>query len=216
MSRTRSLSTSSLPGNIMASWSIHSYPASQVEDTVEDSPSNTPYPSTKELTYKGMTRDMLSLGIQTSDTATLTHDFVPPSSQYTGPFVPVDARIAQNIQLPSSTDQQTSTLPMGDPPYTQLPTSDFVAGADRALNSPISPLFTPLSGFNVPSLDTVTCNSNWIAILQDLYSPEPSSTDLNPNVFLDYPVSPPKPHVDIQTYRRCVACSILDLNPHNT
>ena len=50
MPRSRSHSTSSLPGNIMASWSVHSYSAPRVENEVKDLLSDIPY-STRPTQY---------------------------------------------------------------------------------------------------------------------------------------------------------------------
>ena len=118
MPRSRSQSTSSLPGNLMASWSIQSYPASRVEDAVEDLPSETHYPTAVQLAHEQSTEEM-------------TPPPVSSSFQSIQPPVFVDATIKQDIWFSSFAPlQHSSTLPpsfMDHLPPAQLPPSDFIS-----------------------------------------------------------------------------------------
>ena len=122
MPRSRSHSTSSLPGNLMASWSIQSYPASRVEDAVEDLPPETHYSTTLQLIHERPTEEMAP-------------PTVSPSSQSIQPPVLVDATITEDVWLPSFASLQHSlTLPTIPPPAfmehlppAQFPPPDFIS-----------------------------------------------------------------------------------------
>ena len=137
MPRSRSHSTSSLPGNLMASWSIHSYPASCVQNTIEDSPSEIEYPTTGQPTspiHAQPTDEMMPPGIQASNASDFMLDpvFLP---QHT--ILPMlgDTSVTQHIQIPSFADLQHSlTIPvmppppsMGHLPSAQMPLSGFIS-----------------------------------------------------------------------------------------
>ena len=126
MPRSRSHSTSSLPGNLMDSWSIHSYPAPRVEATVEDSFPNTLYSSGEQKTHEQPNEEII---------LPVGPGSMQLSPQYTIPPVLVDTAVTQDNHLPSFADLQRSlmipTMPpptyMNHLPPTQLPSSGPVA-----------------------------------------------------------------------------------------
>ena len=141
MPRSRSHSTSSLPGNLMASWSIHSYPASRVEDAVEDLPSETHYSTAVQLAHEQPTEEM-------------TPPSVSPSFQSILPPVFVNTTTTQDVWLPSFASLQHSlTLPTIPPPSfmehlppAQFPPPDFISEINHGFeHSQHTPLYNSTS-----------------------------------------------------------------------
>ena len=116
MPRSRSHSTSSLPGNLMASWSIHSYPAPRVEATVEDSFPDTLYSGVEQTTHEQPNEDIIPPAEPASHTMKLMPGSMQLSPQYTISSVMVDATLTQDIRLPSFADLQHSLMIPTMPP----------------------------------------------------------------------------------------------------
>ena len=135
MPRSRSHSTSSLPGNLIASWSIHSYPAPRVEATVEDSLLDTLQSGVEQMAYEQPNEEIIPPVGPAFDTMELMPRSMQLSPPYTIPPVLVDTAFTQDIQLPSFADLQNSLLiPIMPPPSymnhfapTQLPSYGLVS-----------------------------------------------------------------------------------------
>ena len=120
MPRSRSHSTSSLPGNLMGSWTIHSYSASCAESVVGDPPFEAPYPTigqSNTSTHAQPIQEMAPPGIEASNTMECMHNPVLPPLRSLTPFAFVDPSITQHVQLPSLAGPQHSfTTPAVPPP----------------------------------------------------------------------------------------------------
>ena len=151
MPRSRSQSTSSLPGNLMASWSIQSYPASRVENVVEDLPSEIPYLTVRQTMSEQPTEEVAPLGIPVSNALEFMPDPAMPSLHYI-PRVLVDGTITQGDRFLSSASSQYPLMlpPMPPPslmehlpPFQYLP-SDFISEINHNFEDSWG---TPVSNF---------------------------------------------------------------------
>ena len=117
MPRSRSHSTSSLPGNLMASWSIHSYPAPRVEATVEDPVPDTIDSGVEQMAHEQPNEEIIPPAEPASDTMELMPGSMQLSPQYTISSVFVGSTVSHDVQLPSFADPQRSlTIPTMSPP----------------------------------------------------------------------------------------------------
>ena len=174
MSRPRSRSTSSLPANLMASWSIHSYSASRTENAVQGPPFEVPYLNTEQVSQQP-TEEMPPLGVLASNAMTFMPGPESPPRSHTAPPASVDTTFTQNIGLPvSAYPQQLLAFPimslsslMDNLSSTQLPLSDLISDTDWELQHP------PL---RAPSVDSTS---------------DPGYIMTQPSFVDNYPLTPP-------------------------
>ena len=122
MPRSRSLSTSSLPGNLMASWSIHNYSAPLTMSEIGDMYTQEQDPPVSQSLHEESTMEPASFCTSASDvqsTSSLKSSYIGPIGPI-DPLIAVDTSMSHNIQLPSFADQQYSlSLPLMLPSHHQ-------------------------------------------------------------------------------------------------